>query len=133
MKLNFNSKTQIIHTDFNNDNILFQGNKLIGIIDFNDIEFAPVIKDLALTSKNINYPSGQINSKKITFHVKEYRKHAPFSKKEERLIIPLLIGENCTLIRWFYWDMKKHLNERHKVIDETIKQTKMLARGIGWR
>ena len=123
----------MIHTDFNNDNILFRGNKLIGIIDFDSVEFAPLAKDVALAGKRMKYPQWRIDDKKIPFYIKKYRKNAPFSKREEKLIVPLLIGEDCGLIKRFYWDMKKHLNERYEAIAETLNQTKLLASWLGWR
>ncbi len=131
-KIDFDTRMQIIHTDFNNENILFRGDKLVGIIDFNDVEFAPVAKDVALAIKRVTYPQWPIDKPKMKLCLAEYRKHATFTKKEEKLIIPLLIGENCMLIRWFYWNMKKHLDERYTATAETIEQTKQLASWIGW-
>jgi Ser/Thr protein kinase RdoA (MazF antagonist) len=131
-KIDFNTQMQVIHADFNNENILFHGNKLVGILDFGNIEFAPLAKDLAIGIMRLRYPQRKIDKKKIKLCLDEYRKYAKFSQKEEKLITPLLVGENCGLIRWFYWDMKKHLSERYKCIVESFEQIQTLTGWLGW-
>ncbi len=40
---------QVIHNDFNRDNILIDGDQIVGLIDFGDIVYSPIIQDLATT------------------------------------------------------------------------------------
>jgi len=132
-KIDFSQRVQLIQGDFNDGNILFKGNKLVGVIDFDNTEFAPLTKDVALACKRIKYPQHKIDDKKIPLYVKEYRKFGRFSKEDEKLMIPCLLLEDCTLVKWLYWHQEKHLNERYEAIADTIDQTKLLASWMGWR
>lgn len=40
---------QVIHNDFNRDNILVHGERITGLIDFGDIVWSPVVQDIATT------------------------------------------------------------------------------------
>lgn len=42
-------RQQVIHNDFNRDNILIDGERIAGLIDFGDIVRSPVVQDIATT------------------------------------------------------------------------------------
>jgi len=130
-KMDFGKK-QTIHTDPNDTNILFKGDKLSGIIDFDSIELSPIAKDIVLASERIKYPYKENNLKKIKLYAHEYRKSNNLSKKEESLMIPLLIWANCGFLIHYYFGLEKTNKRRNERIRHTIKETKMFAKLMGW-
>lgn len=90
-----------IHYDFHKNNILFKNKKVAGIIDFERIFYAPRILDIAHLIK-CSYKSGKrVFMKRVRFILKEYNKVNPLTKKEEDLILPMLLRDNLIMFEKF--------------------------------
>ncbi len=112
------------HSDFNNENLLFTGGKLTGIIDFHNVDYAPVSKDIAIAIKRTEYIKYGFNLRKTQIFLKYYRKYRKLSKKEEKLIVPFLLINNATTYWWFYLEYKGGYNEKLEKIKQLIYETK---------
>jgi Ser/Thr protein kinase RdoA (MazF antagonist) len=132
-KINFKVNVIIAHGDINRANVLFNKNKLSGILDFDNLKFAPKAEDVAYSLRMFCPSSIEgVNKKSMTLFLREYRKIMPLSKKEERLLIPLMIRGIVNNFWWMYMNMKKGQDIKHKIIESGINQTKNLAKQIGW-
>jgi len=121
------SKLILTHSDFSNENILFKDNNLVGIIDFDNLELAPIGKDIAIAIKRSNYLGKGFNKRKQNIFLREYQKYFSLSAIDKKLIIPLLIKDNCSLFWWFYSGIRKRTNKK-KALLEIIKATKKLVK-----
>lgn len=128
------TKFVLTHSDFSNDNLIFKKGKLKGLIDFDNIQLAPVEKDIAIAVKRCNYLTRGFNKKKLNLFLKEYKRYSLLPSIDEKLIIPLLVKDNCSLFWWFYSGMKKESDreKRYKALSETIKETKRLVKLLRW-
>jgi len=124
-KMNFKTNLTITHSDFQKDNLLFRKNKVVAILDFDNLEIAPRINEIAYSIKNFK-------KEKQKVFLKEYEKINPLSKKEKAMIIPLIIRNNCITFWWFYAGMKKRKNRRCNLMNYNIKMTRDLVKEIGW-
>lgn len=123
-KMNWGKQRTFGHHDWHNGNLLFNKDKVNAIIDFNNIEVSLRADDVALGLIRCRYPNRGYSDYKKKIFLKEYRKIKPFSKREEKLIVPLLLKSNCITFWWFYKGMKKHLDKRHYSLQECIRETK---------
>lgn len=121
----------LTHSDFSNENLIFQYGNLKGILDFDNLQLAPVGKDIAIAVKRCNYLSKGFNKKKLNIFLNEYEKYFLLSDYDKKLIIPSLIKDNCSLFWWSYSKIRKgDENQRYKLIVYTIKETKRLVRSL---
>ncbi len=123
-KIDYGKERTFCHCDWHNDNLLFKRDRLIGIIDFDDITVSPKAEDVANAMVKCRYQCRGYNKEKRKIFLEEYRKIMPFSKKEEKLIISLLLKNACVVFWWFYKGMKKNQDKRHYALQEKIIEAK---------
>ena len=116
------------HSDFNNHNILFKNGKIVGILDFDNLEYAPKIKDIAIGLTRGNYGDLEWDNKKKRIFINAYKKKNLLSKKEESLLIPILIRDCCDIFWGFYEGMEKNRKRAYILMLDAIKKTKKLIR-----
>jgi homoserine kinase type II len=123
-KIKDSSKQLFVHGDFDSSNVLFKGDKLIGIIDFGDSFYAPRIFDVSVSIRDSCYTRGKIDMKKVKIFLREYEKVNKLSKKEKSMIIPTILKANVDFFVWAYVEMKKEKENRKKYMKEMIDLTK---------
>jgi len=123
----------MVHDDFNNSNMIFSGNKLIGIIDFDNIGKAPKVNDV-VNAIDRNHLTKKKDSKiKEDVFLKEYRKISSFTRKEENLMNLMRIKRGCLLFWWTYSRLKKNLSKRYMMLkDWNIEDMKKLLKRVNW-
>ncbi len=124
-KYNLENKITIVHADFHQENVIFEGNKIVGIIDFDDLGWHSRAKELMVSIRRTNYLKGRrFTQKKKDIFLKEYEKYEKIPKKEKNLIVPWLIYDYCIVFWWFYFEMKKQKHKRFIWIKEVIRDAK---------
>ncbi|MBU1136518.1 MAG: phosphotransferase [Nanoarchaeota archaeon] len=130
---NYNSlKKYPIHRDFNPQNILWKNNKIVGIIDFENVGRIndAFVRDIAIifqyfcSNKEKNF-----NSKKAKFFLREYEKYRRLSNKEKEVIIDLMIATNIEDFGFAYW-LLVNTPERAKLshLNKYSKMSKYLSK-----
>ncbi len=107
-KLEYNDNILITHSGFHKPNLLFSGDKLTGILDFEHVRWAPKASDLNFTK--------DAGPEKIHEIVTEYKKYNSLSKKEIKLIVPLELIDYCETFRWAYRSLKKRPDLKYKAL-----------------
>lgn len=116
----------ISHSDFHASNILFEGNQVVGILDFDNVNIWPRAKDLANTLRDVCSTHKGIDKQKINIFLKEYTKVINLTKYERKKIISYMLGHFCMIFWWFYEGMKKAPHMKQIFLQDTI----MRARGV---
>ena len=124
-RTNLDKGMTITQGDFNKSNLVFNKDKLVGIIDFDNARYAPKGRDLARSISKVRLK----DKKKINQgnFVKIYRKFNKLLKNEERTILPLIIQDECISFWWMYAEMKKNRDKVYKILKETGENTRKLA------
>lgn len=131
-KIDFDKSTFVFtHSDFSNENLVFKNDELKGILDFDNLQFAPREKDIGIAIKRCNYIYKGFNKRKLDIFLKEYKKYSLSPAISKKLIVLCLIKDNCSLFWWFYTGIKKD-TDRYKALLKTIEETKKLVKLIRW-
>jgi homoserine kinase type II len=127
-KIDFKYNMIAAHGDIHKANVLFKGDKLIGMIDFDNIKIAPRVEDLAYALRLSTLGSRGLDKKGTNTFIKEYEKYVKLTKKEKSFIIPLIIRDNSIVFWWMYMEMKKGQDKKYDMIKWTIDSTKALVK-----
>lgn len=119
MAMDLNKNLLIVHGDFSRSNILFLNGKINGVIDFENLKYAPKAKDIATLINKIGS-----DGKHFNLFIKEYKKYNKLSKEEMHNIPALILFHNCNLFWWVYLGMKKRPELRYKAMKDLIKRVK---------
>ncbi len=86
-------KQYYIHRDLGPENILFSGDKVVGVLDFDNVSLSNdiLVKDLAIIlQRAFTNDNGELNLKKASVFIEEYRKIKKLTNKEIELIPDLI-------------------------------------------
>lgn len=92
-----NLRYSIIHNDLNDYNILTDGNKITGVIDFGDISYAPLVNEIAIALAYI------MMGKEKPFEtahqvIRGYQTIFPLNEEELKLLYYLIPARLCTSV-----------------------------------
>lgn len=128
VKVKFEGTILPVHADFHQSNIIFEENKVVGIIDFDNVEWSLKHKDIANSMKSVCRTKDKMDNKKISIYLREYRKHNKLTKKEMEMIKPLMIRNYCIIFWWAYEGGLKNEKKRPQMIEYAYHGLKSLER-----
>jgi homoserine kinase type II len=122
-----------VHLDFHKENVLYQENKLAGIIDFEHIRVAPRIRDIAyLIKSSIEYKKNKF-IKKVEFIIKEYDQINPLTNDEKNDILLILARDSCVMFdRFWRWNSSIVSGGDYICLDWTINTVKQIIKVLDW-
>ena len=127
-KIDYNKKITITHSDLHKYNFLFKKDKLVGLLDFDNIETVPHIKNIISAIGNNCIKSHKLDKNCLNLFLKEYKKIKTLSKTEEDLIIPGILRDTCISFWWFYMEMEKVPAKKYKFVKKNILTARNLIR-----
>jgi homoserine kinase type II len=127
-KINFRVNMVAVHGDIHKANVLFKGDKLVGIIDFEGLKIAPRVEDVSYTLRLSAVSRKGFDKKRANIFIREYEKYVKLTKKEKSFIIPLMIRANTLVMWWMYMEMAKGQDRKYGMIKWTVDVTKALAK-----
>jgi len=83
-----------IHSDFNEWNVLVDGDKAIGLIDFGDMVYSPLVNEVATALCYLSYDKDSFFDWTTCF-LQAYHKVIPLNKKELSLLYYLIATKLC--------------------------------------
>lgn len=119
---------QVIHNDLNGGNVLFDGDQLVGIIDFGDMLRAPRIIDVAIAAAYLRDRAQP--TRLIAPLFAGYAERIAFSSEEKSILFDLVRARLCTTITMLYWRMSERPADdpyRQKTIAEEAGASDFLA------
>lgn len=129
-KTKFNKNIIATHSDFHARNMLFKKNKIIALLDFDNLETIPLVKDVATAIWHTCIKDKKLDEDAMKLFLKEYEKINRLTKEEKEMIIPTIIREKCIFFWWVYKEMAKRKDLRYEFIKDTIKTTKNLVKHL---
>jgi len=90
-------RKSVIHNDANDWNVLCEGDKVSGIIDFGDMVYAPLINELAIALMYVMVEVEQPIQAATTV-IKAYHNILPLQEKELDCLFYLIAGRLCTSV-----------------------------------
>jgi len=121
IKVNRNVNLLYLHSDFDASNVMFDKVKIVGIIDFDDLEYGPRAFDLCVSLRDSCNNRGKLDLRKVKIFLREYEKISKISKKEKELIIPLMLYASVDMFVWAYCFMEKDTHNKIKYMKESIR------------
>lgn len=126
IKINFKENPIFAHSDFHKHNLLFHKNRLVAILDFDNLRYVPRMWDISYSLMKICHTKHDIDDKKKAIFLEEYQKINKLSAKELEMVIPIALMNNCIAFWWFYAGMQKNLSKRYPYTKWNIESTKNL-------
>ncbi len=83
------------HLDLDIDNILTRKNKIVAILDFDDLEYTPSVMCLGYTLWHLLYETKDIDQ--LRTYLKAYAQLRPLQDKEEKYLLPVMLFRNYVL------------------------------------
>lgn len=132
----FDQNILLTHQDIHATNLLWKGDKLSGILDFENLTMSPRINDLAYVTKSLLFKENEkdaLDKRKYSLFVREYCQHNPLSTREKDAILPWLMLYNCRMFDWFYTHAFDGKTPNKGCLIWTINTAKGLMRQLGER
>ena len=123
-KLDWGNNFIFAHADLTLDNTIFRKGRIVGIIDFNNMEYAPLSQDIVVALLENCIRNGRINKKRYDTILNSYNSVSRLSKKDKGLILPLILRYYCFLFRWHYKGMEKHKELQYSAIEDDVASAK---------
>ena len=127
-KYDWGNNFLVCHADLSGDNVVFRNGKIMGIIDFNNLEYSPLSSDIAISLYETSVKRGVLDKKRYKTFLKEYEKINKLTKKDKNLIIPLIADYYCYLFWWHYEGMQKHRHIRYGELKDDIYAIQNLSK-----
>jgi len=121
ISMDLNDDLVIGHKDMHTNNLLFDGDKLVGILDFENLGTVSRIHD-------ISYILDGMKPEKWDMFIKAYRKYGPLSKVEERKLLSFFLLERCNIFWWATLSMEKTPELKYKFIRHSVNYAKKLLK-----
>jgi Ser/Thr protein kinase RdoA (MazF antagonist) len=118
----------VTHGDFHKGNVLFKNGKLVTLLDFDEVQIAPRVNDVAYALKQTCLAGLTLNSSRVSVFIKEYEKLIKLGKIEKAMIPLLILRDNCVAFWWIYNEMEKGQDKKSRMLSWTVKSTKILAK-----
>ena len=92
----------VTHGDFTLQNVIFDDDKITGIIDFDNIRVNPKIGDISWSIMGTCFDGNSFNSERATTFLKEYLKSQDLSNEEKSLLKPSIKLDLIFLFKFMY-------------------------------
>jgi Ser/Thr protein kinase RdoA (MazF antagonist) len=129
-KENYRKNLILTHSDFGIHNLLFEKDKVIAILDFDNLCISPRAKEIAYPIKRMCFIENKIDKRKVNLFLREYEKINKLRKKEKDSIIDMMILDSLNVFWWIYMEMKKNPEKRYSFLKKTIDKLKYFVKEL---
>jgi Ser/Thr protein kinase RdoA (MazF antagonist) len=112
----------LCHLDYGNDNILVKDGHIAAILDFDDLQYSPLIKCLAYTLWEVTFYNGPLAMEEYLLAYEILRK---LSDEEKSLIKPCILFRHYTIgcLHMARGSMDDQLMERYLTLEQQLLQS----------
>ncbi|MFH1915662.1 MAG: phosphotransferase [Nanoarchaeota archaeon] len=131
MNINFGPERILTHSDWYVGNLIFRDEKLVGIIDFDNFEIAPAVKDIACAIQLYCMKNEQWDKKKVDVFMHEYSKYNTIAKFDKYHVKDHIIRESLFTAMFVYFRNKKaDMKKRLFMVRWSIESIKNLLKDV---
>jgi len=109
------------HRYMHRNNLLFDGNRLVGILDFENLGGVSKMNDLTFILEEEKPSSWGM-------FIKEYKRHGSLLKGEDKKLILFILIHKCNIFWWQVLGMRKTPELKYKRLRYTVNFTKRMLR-----
>ena len=128
----FNKRVIPIHSDFHTGNALFDGDKVVAILDFGNVRATSRVRDIAYFVKIFCIDKVNLDRPRMNRVLRNYEKINPLTKEEKAEILRFIVLYNCILFWWFYEKMDQAKHKKYTSLKDVVESTKNLIKKKGW-
>lgn len=129
--MHFSGRIVPAHSDFSSHgNLLFNKDEITGILDFDNIDWSLIGKDLANSMRSVCLSGSKLSESKFKLYLEEYQKILPLQDEEISSIKPLILRHYCIVFWWSYMGDMKDESNRMDVLKRTINQGRALEEAM---
>lgn len=123
----------LIHADIFPDNTIFKENKLIALIDFEDVCTDDLIFEVGMAINGFCFVNNELNRDLLKTFVQKYNNIRPLTKTELELIPVYIQWTAHGMVSWHLQRLMKHQYERQLVRTiELIERVKLIRKMNKW-
>ena len=109
-------RRSVIHGDFHGVNFLLKNNKLVGVIDWDDVHEDFLAQEIAIFIAHHFVSPNKVDNKKISIYLNEYKKYLNLKREEERAIYFFIKLRWLGCISYHLKQLKKHKDKSERII-----------------
>jgi len=110
-------RKSIIHSDFQDVNLLFKNNKVVAILDWADVNKTALVYDIAIFICHSFVKKNRIEKEKIRTFLKIYQREIRLNDDEKRAIYFMMKRRLLGVLIWCYT-----MSKEHKDMAKTLKK-----------
>lgn len=114
----------VIHGDLTKVNLLVKNNKLLSILDFDDVRFDYLTHDIATLMLKICFKEDRLDEKTMRIFIKEYDKRLKLNKEEKKSLFIFMRKRILSSIIYFWYlaDSKRGDKKQNKELLESFER-----------
>ena len=105
----------IIHSDFHSLNLLIKKNKLVGIIDWDDVRGDYLATEVAVFIGHTFITKGGVRRNYLKLYLKEFQKHLKLNNEEKKAIYYFIKSRYVGALDWSLKQWRNHPDQRHHI------------------
>ncbi len=124
-------KRSIIHGDFHSANMLVKKDKVVTIIDLDDIHEDFLVQEVSNFIAHTFIGLKSIKKDQMEIYIREYEKHVKLNEEEKKAIYFFIKHRFLSVIGWHLQQLKKHMDQKEsieKIVIEHIKLYKSFSK-----
>ena len=118
-------KKSIIHGDFHSANFLVKKDKLVAILDLDDVHEDFLIQEVANLISHTFINLDSIKEEQLKIYIKEYEKQVKLNEEEKKAIYFFIKHRFLSVIGWHLQQLKKHMDQKEDIEKTVIEHIKL--------
>lgn len=107
----------VIHGDANDYNVLVQGGRMSGLLDFGDMVYSAIVCDLAIALAYAMFYEQNPLARAQTL-IRGYHRRNPLDESEQRVLFPLVLARLCASVCYSAHNRARTPDDAYQVVSE---------------
>lgn len=108
-------RKSVIHADTGGSNFLIENNKLVAIIDWDDVHEDFLVYEIAVFISNTFVSSKEIDKNGVKLFLKEYQKYIKLNEEEKKALYYFIKLRRLNAVSWLAMQQKTHKDKSKKI------------------
>lgn len=108
-------RRSVVHGDFHASNLLVKNDKLVGIIDWDDVHEDFLVFEIAVFIAHSLITPKTIKKNQIKLFLKEYQRYVKLNGEEEKALYYFIKNRYLAVIAWCVKQLRQHKDRRREI------------------